>query len=94
MPDHSDWVASGFCPAIFTEEDETEHWCRLPAEDDGLHHDADGTEMHHVAPWRYAFPKQETMVRWKGLDDAQTDVEWLVWKPDPVSAQTVVAPDL
>lgn len=80
MSDHDDWVANGFCEAIYVDEDEDEHWCRLPAEADGKHHDTEGTELPHVAPWEYNFPKQETMVRWL---DGPTAVKFVIWKPDP-----------
>jgi hypothetical protein len=77
MSDHDEWVQRGFCEAIYVDEDEGEHWCRLPSDHkDPLTGDPD----KHVAPWRYEFPRQETMVRWL---DGPLEIEWVEWKPDP-----------
>lgn len=78
MSDHDIWVERGFCDAIYVGEDAGEHWCRMPID----HRDPETNEPDkHVAPWEYAFPRQETMVRWL---DGPTAVEWVVWNPDPV----------
>lgn len=73
MSDHDEYVARGFC-----EETYEGRWCRLPAEHDEL---GDADYARHVAPWEYEFPKQETMVRWRGTGDDVSDVEWLKWVP-------------
>jgi len=70
VSDHDDWVARGFCPAIYTDDENVEHWCRLPV----VHSDP------HVAPFDYSFPKSESMVRW---EDGPTNVKFTEWKPDP-----------
>lgn len=67
---HAEWVAAGFCPAIYTDDDEVEHWCRMPVEHDDP----------HVAPWEYNFPKSETMVRWTGEDDDPQNIEFAKWQ--------------
>lgn len=76
MSAHDDYVAKGYCDAIYVDDEAGEYWCRL-ADD---HRDPETNEPDkHVAPWRYEFPKQETMVRWH---DGPTDVDWLEWQPD------------
>ena len=77
MSDHEDYVAKGYCDAIYVDADDGEHWCRLP---DDHRDELTNEASKHVAPWEYEFPKQETMVRWL---DGPTGVEWLEWKPDP-----------
>lgn len=72
MSEHSDYVAKGYCDAIYVDDD-GEHWCKLQADHEGK----------HVAPWRMEFPRQETMVCW---NDGPVDVEWLRWEDDPAPA--------
>ena len=52
MDDHEEWIARGFCAAIFEGR-----WCRLWADHLGP----------HVADWEYTLPREE-MVRWLGDD--------------------------
>ena len=61
MSAHDDFVAKGYCDAIYVDEDDVEHWCR---HQDGHTDPLTNAPDHHVAPWRMEFPKQETMVRW------------------------------
>ena len=71
--DHDAYIAKGFCPAIYIDDNEGEHWCRLWPDH----------EEPHVAPWEYNFPKSETMVRW---NDGPTDVKWVRWEPLEITA--------
>ena len=80
MSAHDDYVAKGYCDAIYVDEDDVEHWCKH--QDDHLDPETNEPDKH-VAVWAMEYPRQETMIRWLDGDDGPTDVEWVAWEPDP-----------